>query len=64
MQYVGKRKLIGVTIASHANSNDGYAKLLAARKAASDATGKNASCAVRPVPNADTWFIYEFYELK
>jgi hypothetical protein len=55
-------RLIGLTIVNHANSASAFEKLLAARQAA--AATVSPRCSLRLVPNADTWFIYEIYELK
>jgi uncharacterized protein len=59
-------RLIGVMIVTHANSSAEFEKLRAARQAASAAVVKaaGATCATRLVPNADTWFVHEFYELR
>lgn len=59
-------RLIGVMIVTHANTNAEFDKLRAARQAASAAVVKaaGATCATRLVPNADTWFVHEFYELR
>jgi hypothetical protein len=59
-------RLVSVMIVTHANSKGEFEKLRAARQAASAAVVKasGATCATRLVPNPDTWFVHEFYELK
>lgn len=59
-------RLIGVTIVTHASSNAEFEKLRAARQAASAAVKKaaDATCTVKLVPNADTFYVYEIYELR
>jgi hypothetical protein len=69
-------RLVAVTIVNHANTGPGYEKLLASRKAAATAIAgplqqKSATelvasvpgCQLRFLPNADTWFIHEVYQL-
>jgi TPR repeat protein len=69
-------RLVAVTVVNHAYTGHGYEKLLASRKTAAaaivgplqqkSATELVASapgCQLRLLPNADTWFIYEVYQL-
>ena len=69
-------RLVAVTIVNHANTGPGYETLLASRKAAAAAIAgplqqKSATelvasgpgCQLRLLPNADTWFIHEVYQL-
>ena len=57
-------RLIGVTIVSHASSRTAFDKLLAGRKSATEAVvGSASACKLRLVPNADTFYIYEIYEV-
>jgi TPR repeat protein len=69
-------RLVAVTIANHANTGPSYETLLASRKAAAAAIAgplqqKSATelvasgpgCQLRLLPNADTWFIHEVYQL-
>lgn len=69
-------RLVAVTIVNHANTGPNYEKLLASRKAAAatvagplqqksatEFTASSPNCKLRFLPNADTWFIYEVYEL-
>ena len=70
------RRLVAVTIVNKANSGPGYETLLASRKAAAAAIAgplqqKSATelvasgpgCQLRLLPNADTWFIHDVYQL-
>jgi len=69
-------RLVAVTIVNHAYSGPEYETMLASRKAAAAAIAgslqqKSATelvasapgCQLRLLPNADTWFIYEVYQL-
>jgi TPR repeat protein len=69
-------RLVAVTIVNKANAGPGYEALLASRKAAAAAIAgslqqKSATelvaagpgCQLRLLPNADTWIIYEVYQL-
>jgi hypothetical protein len=69
-------RLVAVTIVNRANTGPGYETMLASRKAAAAAIAgplqqKSATelvaagpgCQLRLLPNADTWFIHEVYQL-
>ena len=70
-------RLVAVTVVNKANASPGYETLLASRKAAAAAIAgplqqKSATelvasgpgCQLRLLPNADTWIIYEAYQLR
>jgi TPR repeat protein len=69
-------RLVAVTIVNHANSGPGFEALLASRKAAAagiagplqqksatELVASGPGCQLRMLPNADTSFIHEVYQL-
>ena len=69
-------RLVAVTIVNHANTGPGYENLLATRKAAAagiagplqqksatEFVASGPGCKLRLLPNANTWFINEVYQL-
>ena len=73
---IGPGRLVAVTIVNHANTGPGYENLLATRKAAAagiagplqqksatEFVASGPGCQLRLLPNADTWFINEVYQL-